>query len=160
MQELGLQPWSQKLDNEVGWEETGCSALTGASASAPHPLPMLAQGTSQKKRDERRSWKMGRDAGKCWLWHGGHGYQHKIKLAQIPIHMGKRLSRPHPPCTEELQGKGEACFFVGMKNGKFLNILVDELTSMHIQAAITGLLTYKKKKTEKKGGKLVEGGIG
>lgn len=71
--------------------------------------------------------------------------------------MGKRLSRPHPPCTEELQGKGETCLFVGMKSGKFLNILVDELTSMHIQAAITGLLTYKKKKG---GGELVGGGIG
>lgn len=71
-----------------------------------------------------------------------------------------KFPKPHLPCTEELQGKGETCFFVGMKSGKFLNILVDELTSMHIQAAITGLLTYKKKKNRKKGWEASRGALG
>lgn len=60
LQELGSQPLLEKLDNEVGREETGRSALTGASSSASHLLPMLARGTSQKKRKEGKSWKMGR----------------------------------------------------------------------------------------------------
>lgn len=127
-----------------------------------HPLPMLARGTSQKMRKEGKSWKIGRGL------LGNSGCDTAVTLMKshqpwLPAQDqagrnshtdGVRTSRPHPPSTEELSGKGEACFFVGMKSGKFLNILVNVLTSMHIQAAIIGLLTYKKKKkTQKKGEK-------
>lgn len=119
-----------------------------------HPLPMLARGTSRKMRKEGKSWKMGRGL------LGNSGCDTAVTLMKshqpwLPAQDqagrnshtdGVRTSRPHPPCTEELSGKGEACLRV-------VNFPTFWSMCSH-PCAYSGLLTYKKKKkTQKKGEK-------